>query len=100
MLTFQWLDCAIYYQVWWNGCDGLNGPLLSGTGFYIKREALYGTAPGYLMNLIYQYFNFLSYLTEPLKISPKNSPYKERYYAEYVDQLVGLMWGIHLLMEE
>ncbi|XXG74467.1 hypothetical protein AAC387_Pa07g3178 [Persea americana] len=34
------------FKVWWYGCDGLNGPVLSGTGFYIKREALYGTAPG------------------------------------------------------
>ncbi|RWR85684.1 cellulose synthase-like protein G2 isoform X1 [Cinnamomum micranthum f. kanehirae] len=33
------------FKVWWYGCDGLNGPLLSGTGFYMKREALYGTAP-------------------------------------------------------
>ncbi|KAJ8631220.1 hypothetical protein MRB53_024543 [Persea americana] len=34
-----------FFKVWWYGCDGLNGPLLSGTGFYIKRAALYGTAP-------------------------------------------------------
>ncbi|PIN10632.1 Cellulose synthase (UDP-forming) [Handroanthus impetiginosus] len=27
----------------WEGLDGLRGPILSGTGFYIKREALYGT---------------------------------------------------------
>ncbi|XP_057771367.1 cellulose synthase-like protein E6 [Salvia miltiorrhiza] len=27
----------------WEGFDGLRGPVLSGTGFYIKREALYGT---------------------------------------------------------
>ncbi|KAL2469764.1 Cellulose synthase-like protein G2 [Abeliophyllum distichum] len=32
--------------VWpkWEGADGVRGPLLSGTGFYIKREALYGTS--------------------------------------------------------
>ncbi|XXG74466.1 hypothetical protein AAC387_Pa07g3177 [Persea americana] len=34
------------FKVWWYGSDGLNGPNLSGTCFYIKREALYGTAPG------------------------------------------------------
>lgn len=27
----------------WKGLDGLIGPILSGTGFYMKREALYGT---------------------------------------------------------
>ncbi|KAK9288959.1 hypothetical protein L1049_017430 [Liquidambar formosana] len=26
----------------WHGFDGLKGPVLSGTGFYIKRDALYG----------------------------------------------------------
>ncbi|XP_004495306.1 cellulose synthase-like protein E1 [Cicer arietinum] len=30
------------YKVLWQGMDGLKGPLLSGTGFYIKRESLYG----------------------------------------------------------
>ncbi|RWR85698.1 cellulose synthase-like protein G2 [Cinnamomum micranthum f. kanehirae] len=34
------------FKVWWNGSDGLNGPNLIGSCFYIKREALYGTAPG------------------------------------------------------
>ncbi|XP_061356803.1 cellulose synthase-like protein G2 [Gastrolobium bilobum] len=30
------------YKVLWQGMDGLKGPLLSGTGFYMKRESLYG----------------------------------------------------------
>ncbi|XP_019053904.1 PREDICTED: cellulose synthase-like protein G2 [Nelumbo nucifera] len=30
------------FKVMWPGLDGLQGPILSGTGFYIKREALYG----------------------------------------------------------
>ncbi|XAR49015.1 Cellulose synthase (UDP-forming) [Bertholletia excelsa] len=30
------------YKVQWPGMDGLEGPCLSGTGFYIKRESLYG----------------------------------------------------------
>ncbi|PNX99676.1 cellulose synthase-like protein g2-like, partial [Trifolium pratense] len=29
------------YKVLWQGMDGLDGPLLSGTGFYMKRESLY-----------------------------------------------------------
>ncbi|XP_058200563.1 cellulose synthase A catalytic subunit 8 [UDP-forming]-like isoform X2 [Rhododendron vialii] len=29
------------FKVLWQGMDGLQGPLVSGTGFYIKREALY-----------------------------------------------------------
>ncbi|XP_075516510.1 quillaic acid 3-O-glycosyltransferase CSL1-like isoform X1 [Primulina tabacum] len=31
--------------VWqkWDGLDGLQGPVLSGTGFYMNRKALYGT---------------------------------------------------------
>ena len=27
------------------GLDGLRGPLLSGTGFYVRRDALYGATP-------------------------------------------------------
>ncbi|KAJ8641979.1 hypothetical protein MRB53_018673 [Persea americana] len=34
------------FKIYWNGCDGLSGPILSGTCFYMKREALYGTTPG------------------------------------------------------
>ncbi|XP_027367287.1 cellulose synthase-like protein G2 [Abrus precatorius] len=30
------------YKVLWQGMDGLKGPVLSGTGFYIRRESLYG----------------------------------------------------------
>ncbi|XP_058200564.1 cellulose synthase-like protein G2 isoform X3 [Rhododendron vialii] len=32
---------ALNVLVLWQGMDGLQGPLVSGTGFYIKREALY-----------------------------------------------------------
>ncbi|CDO99186.1 unnamed protein product [Coffea canephora] len=37
-------DAALRYifVVMWPGMDGLRGPILSGTCFYIKREALYG----------------------------------------------------------
>ncbi|KAL5848985.1 hypothetical protein ACOSQ4_006998 [Xanthoceras sorbifolium] len=31
-----------FYWVTWPGLDGLSGPLLFGTNFYIKRESLYG----------------------------------------------------------
>ncbi|KAF7151728.1 hypothetical protein RHSIM_Rhsim02G0034800 [Rhododendron simsii] len=30
-----------FFKVLWQGMDGLQGPIVSGTGFYIKREALY-----------------------------------------------------------
>lgn len=30
------------FVIRWPGIDGLQGPVLSGTGFYMKREALYG----------------------------------------------------------
>lgn len=32
-------------EVWqkWEGMDGFMGPIMSGTGFFIKREALYGS---------------------------------------------------------
>ncbi|KAK9288212.1 hypothetical protein L1049_016661 [Liquidambar formosana] len=30
------------YKTKWQGMDGLRGPLLSGTGFYLKKKALYG----------------------------------------------------------
>ncbi|KAM7485222.1 hypothetical protein LguiA_001231 [Lonicera macranthoides] len=32
------------FSTLWPGMDGLNGPILSGTCFYMKREALYGTS--------------------------------------------------------
>ncbi|KAF9608915.1 hypothetical protein IFM89_012083 [Coptis chinensis] len=31
------------YKTKWQGMDGLRGPVLSGTGFYMKRRALYGS---------------------------------------------------------
>ncbi|OAY69861.1 Cellulose synthase-like protein G2 [Ananas comosus] len=33
------------FKILWKGCDGLRGPILSGTGFYIRRDALYGAKP-------------------------------------------------------
>ncbi|KAJ0034367.1 hypothetical protein Pint_24636 [Pistacia integerrima] len=30
------------YKTMWHGMDGLRGPVLSGTGYYIKRESFYG----------------------------------------------------------
>ncbi|KAL1562120.1 cellulose synthase-like protein E1 [Salvia divinorum] len=37
-------DAAMRF-IWkkWDGLNGLRGPVLSGSGFYIKRQALYGT---------------------------------------------------------
>ncbi|OEL13577.1 hypothetical protein BAE44_0025405, partial [Dichanthelium oligosanthes] len=32
-------------QTRWFGQDGLRGPILSGTGFYVRRDALYGATP-------------------------------------------------------
>ncbi|KAG5560297.1 hypothetical protein RHGRI_003556 [Rhododendron griersonianum] len=34
-------DHTAVVEVQWQGLDGLQGPIVSGTGFYIKREALY-----------------------------------------------------------
>ncbi|KAB2062032.1 hypothetical protein ES319_A10G126100v1 [Gossypium barbadense] len=31
------------YRIKWQGMDGIRGPSLSGTGFYLKRKALYGS---------------------------------------------------------
>ncbi|XP_059632393.1 cellulose synthase A catalytic subunit 4 [UDP-forming]-like [Cornus florida] len=31
------------FMIMWQGTDGLSGPLISGTCFYIKRKALYGS---------------------------------------------------------
>lgn len=36
-----------YFKILWKGMDGFRGPVLSGTGFYIKRDALYGAEPGH-----------------------------------------------------
>ncbi|XVF38386.1 hypothetical protein REPUB_Repub20aG0097000 [Reevesia pubescens] len=39
-------DCEVRsaYTILWPGLDGLKGPVLSGTNFYIKREALCGNS--------------------------------------------------------
>ena len=39
LLIFQHL-----FQTLWPGMDGLKGPILSGTCFYMKRESLYGNS--------------------------------------------------------
>ncbi|KAL3506070.1 hypothetical protein ACH5RR_031452 [Cinchona calisaya] len=47
-------DAALRYifVVMWPGMDGLKGPILSGTCFYIKRESLYGSSTDKDMDLI------------------------------------------------
>ncbi|RLN25474.1 hypothetical protein C2845_PM07G35890 [Panicum miliaceum] len=35
-------DLRYVFGTRWFGLDGLRGPLLSGTGFYVRRDALYG----------------------------------------------------------
>lgn len=44
---FMWrgtniIKCLMLFQTRWPGIDGIQGPMLSGTGYYMKREALYG----------------------------------------------------------
>lgn len=34
-----------FFTTQWHGMDGLRGPILSGTCFYMRREALYGSPP-------------------------------------------------------
>lgn len=38
-------DLRYIFATRWFGLDGLRGPLLSGTGFYARRDALYGAPP-------------------------------------------------------
>ncbi|CAL5053216.1 unnamed protein product [Urochloa decumbens] len=38
-------DLRYIFATRWIGLDGLRGPLLSGTGFYARRDALYGATP-------------------------------------------------------
>jgi hypothetical protein len=38
-------DLRYVFGTRWIGLDGLRGPLLSGTGFYVRRDALYGATP-------------------------------------------------------
>ncbi|KAK9288227.1 hypothetical protein L1049_016676 [Liquidambar formosana] len=40
------------FQVMWPGTDGLRGPIVSGTCFYMRREVLYGIATQKVMDLI------------------------------------------------
>ncbi|XP_038986949.1 cellulose synthase-like protein G3 isoform X3 [Phoenix dactylifera] len=46
VMTKRVQDQPSCIEIQWKGCDGLKGPILSGTGFYIKRNALYGARPG------------------------------------------------------
>uniref|UniRef100_A0A7N0USY3 Uncharacterized protein n=1 Tax=Kalanchoe fedtschenkoi TaxID=63787 RepID=A0A7N0USY3_KALFE len=39
-------QCRAAFKTKWQGMDGLRGPGLSGTGFYMKRKALYGRPNG------------------------------------------------------
>ncbi|CAN6201400.1 unnamed protein product [Urochloa humidicola] len=38
-------DLRYIFATRWFGLDGLRGPILSGTGFYARRDALYGATP-------------------------------------------------------
>lgn len=38
-------DLRYIFHTRWFGLDGLRGPILSGTGFYARRDALYGATP-------------------------------------------------------
>ncbi|CAN6194918.1 unnamed protein product [Urochloa humidicola] len=38
-------DLRYIFATRWIGLDGLRGPILSGTGFYARRDALYGATP-------------------------------------------------------
>ncbi|KAJ1287260.1 hypothetical protein BS78_03G417400 [Paspalum vaginatum] len=38
-------DLRYIFHTRWFGLDGLRGPILSGTGFYVRRDALYGATP-------------------------------------------------------
>ncbi|TKW28710.1 hypothetical protein SEVIR_3G346501v4 [Setaria viridis] len=38
-------DLRSFFATRWIGQDGLRGPLLVGTGFYVRRDALYGAMP-------------------------------------------------------
>ncbi|KAJ3708955.1 hypothetical protein LUZ61_012660 [Rhynchospora tenuis] len=38
------------FKTFWLGLDGLRGPILSGTNFFVKRCALYGAKPGGMSN--------------------------------------------------
>ncbi|KAF6175036.1 hypothetical protein GIB67_039584 [Kingdonia uniflora] len=42
----------ITFNLLWCGLDGLRGPILSGTGFYLKREALFRSGPQEGVNFI------------------------------------------------
>ncbi|KAG5560308.1 hypothetical protein RHGRI_003561 [Rhododendron griersonianum] len=41
VISFPTKIPTVSSAVQWQGLDGLQGPIVSGTGFYIKREALY-----------------------------------------------------------
>ncbi|KAL8525090.1 hypothetical protein ACS0TY_014630 [Phlomoides rotata] len=84
--THDIYDCQLRFA-WekWEGLDGLIGPILSGTGFYMKREALYGT-----QKLIQNDGDFNKYFgpSKELINSVNNKNYKPNYltFAEHTLQ--------------
>ncbi|XXG74461.1 hypothetical protein AAC387_Pa07g3174 [Persea americana] len=89
------------FKIWWYGCDGLNGPILSGSGFYMKREALYGIAPGMELpkDLIQrrQWFGSSNELLKTLrpdyKCNAENGLLQEAHLLASCNYETGTKWG-------
>ncbi|KAL6613732.1 hypothetical protein ACP70R_036002 [Stipagrostis hirtigluma subsp. patula] len=65
----------------WKGLDGLRGPILSGTGFYVRRDALYGATPA-------------AAATSPREFWSMDAGELERRFGRS-DELVASVRGLH-----
>jgi len=66
-------------QLQWQGMDGLKGPVMSGTGFYIKRASLFGNCArkGIKLNNIFLSSCFLKHKIS-MTLTYKHCPCTER----------------------
>ncbi|KAF7837496.1 cellulose synthase-like protein G2 [Senna tora] len=93
------------FTVQWQGMDGLNGPVMSGSGFYIKRVSLYGNYTNKDTDLIklQEYFGSSNELIKSL-IQNRSSNFGTNVYAllEETHLLascyyeIGTKWGLEV----
>ncbi|CAK8577639.1 unnamed protein product [Lathyrus sativus] len=91
------------FTLQWQGMDGLKGPVLSGTGFYIKRVSLYGnhTNEGRTHMLpLQEYFGssneFINSLTQndtSVLLSGQNTLLEEPHLLVSSRYEIGTKWG-------
>ncbi|KAK7362782.1 hypothetical protein VNO77_04904 [Canavalia gladiata] len=97
-------DCKLrsIFTLQWQGMDGLKGPVMSGTGFYIKRVSLYGNCSSKGTDLLQfkEYLGssneFIRSLTQNYKsdlVSGQNVLLEEPHLLASCEYEIGTKWG-------